>query len=169
MVEELAATDPLTGLYNRRHFSRVLEQLFSESERMDTHLSCVMIDLDGYKQLNDTYGHAMGDQLLAVAGRVIMANMRKMDIAARYGGDEFILLLPHASSEDAVRVAQRIREEYYQGSALLMKREEGVTMSLGIVSRICSKPSGGDQLVMLADAALYQAKAAGRNRAVTHE
>ena len=76
-VEELAATDPLTGLYNRRHFARVLEQLFSESERYDTPLTCVMIDLDGYKQLNDSYGHAVGDQLLMLAGKIISANMRK--------------------------------------------------------------------------------------------
>jgi diguanylate cyclase (GGDEF)-like protein len=168
MVEELAATDPLTGLYNRRHFGRVLEQLFSESERMDTHLSCVMIDLDGYKILNDTYGHAMGDQLLTIAGKVILANMRKMDIAARYGGDEFVLLLPHATEADALSVVQRIREEFRVGSAQVMRRAEGVTMSLGIVSRKVSYPSGGDQLVKLADAALYQAKAAGRDRAVTH-
>ncbi len=167
MVEQLAATDPLTGLYNRRHFSRVLEQLFSESERMDTHLSCVMIDLDGYKQLNDSFGHAIGDQLLIVAGKVIMANMRRMDVAARYGGDEFVLLLPHATPDDAMGVAQRISQEFRQGSAQVLGGT-GVTMSLGIASRMISKPAGGDQLVVLADAALYQAKAAGRNRAVTH-
>ena len=68
-VEELAATDPLTGLYNRRHFAQVLEQLFAESERYDGDLAAIMIDLDGYKQLNDTFGHAVGDQLLVVAGR----------------------------------------------------------------------------------------------------
>jgi two-component system cell cycle response regulator len=168
MVEELAATDPLTSLYNRRHFSRVLEQLFAESERMDTHLSCVMVDLDGFKQLNDAHGHAMGDQLLAVAGKVILANMRKMDIAARYGGDEFVLLLPHATADDALRVAQRIREQFRQGSALVLRRNEGITLSLGIASRIASSPTGGDQLVMLADTALYQAKAAGRDRAIMH-
>ncbi|HEY1923068.1 MAG TPA: diguanylate cyclase, partial [Tepidisphaeraceae bacterium] len=100
LVEELAATDALTGLYNRRHFNRVLDQMFAESERMDSDLSCVMIDLDGYKQLNDRHGHAVGDSLLTVAGKVISASMRKMDVAARYGGDEFILLLPHASAQE---------------------------------------------------------------------
>lgn len=166
-VEELAATDVLTGLYNRRHFNRVVEQLFAESERCDNDLSCVMIDLDGYKQLNDAFGHAMGDQLLAVAGRVIQANMRKMDVAARYGGDEFVLLLPHASAEDAVSVARRIGEEFRQGSALVLRRNEGVTMSLGIASRRCNCPSGPEHLMALADKALYEAKAAGKNRAVT--
>ncbi len=165
-VEELAATDPLTGLYNRRHFGRVLEQLFAEGERFDSDLAAVMIDLDDYKRLNDSFGHAIGDQLLVLAGRVISATMRKMDVAARYGGDEFVLLLPHAGAIDAALVAQRIAEEYCTASAQVLKREKGVTMSIGIASRSEGRPAGGDQLVVLADAALYRAKAAGRNRAV---
>ena len=93
-VEEVAATDPLTSLYNRRHFGKVFEQLFAEAQRYSSDLTCVMIDLDGYKQLNDTFGHQTGDQLLVVAARAINSNLRKMDVAARYGGDEFVLLLP---------------------------------------------------------------------------
>src|SRR5205823_5043728 len=87
-VEELAATDPLTGLYNRRHFSRVLDQLFAEAQRYGKDLSCVMIDMDGFKPINDGYGHQVGDQLLMMAGKVISANMRRMDVAARYGAKE---------------------------------------------------------------------------------
>ena len=75
----------------------MLEQLFAEAQRYDKDLACVMIDLDGYKQLNDTMGHQVGDQLLVMAGKVISANMRRMDVAARYGGDEFVLLLPQAT------------------------------------------------------------------------
>jgi diguanylate cyclase (GGDEF)-like protein len=168
MVEELAATDALTGLYNRRHFNRVLDQMFAESERMDSDLACVMIDLDGYKQLNDTKGHAMGDQLLAVAGKVISANMRRMDVAARYGGDEFVLLLPHASAQEAAQVTQRIRDEFGQGSAILLRQNEGVSMSAGIASRKNNAPAGVEQLLGLSDAALYQAKGGGRNRVVIH-
>src|SRR6185436_8490569 len=108
-VEQMAATDPLTGLYNRRHFGKVLEQLFAETQRYEKDLSCVMIDLDGYKQLNDTHGHQLGDQLLVMAGKVISANLRRMDVAARYGGDEFVLLLPQASTEEASHAAARIR------------------------------------------------------------
>jgi two-component system cell cycle response regulator len=166
LVEEMAATDALTGLYNRRHFNRVLDQMFAESERMDTDLSCVMIDLDGYKQLNDTHGHAVGDQLLSSAGKIISANMRRMDVAARYGGDEFVLLLPHATPEDAARVMQRIREEFGQSSATLLKRKEPVTMSAGVSSRKKNLPGGSEQLLALADSALYEAKAQGRNRIV---
>lgn len=162
-MEEMAATDPLTGLYNRRHFSRLLEQLFAETQRYEKDLACVMIDLDGYKQLNDTYGHQMGDQLLVLAGKVIQANMRRMDVAARYGGDEFVLLLPHADGSEAAKVAQRIREEFKASSAAMLKRERGVTMSAGVASLRTHRPTHADQLVALADAALYKAKEAGRN------
>jgi two-component system cell cycle response regulator len=165
-MEEMAATDALTGLYNRRHFGRALEQSFAEAQRYEKDLACVMIDLDSYKKLNDTCGHQVGDQLLMLAGRVITANKRAMDIAARYGGDEFVLLLPHASGEEASAVAQRIREEFFKSSAALLKRDPtgGVTMSIGIGSLKSNQPAGADQLVSCADAALYQAKEAGRNR-----
>jgi two-component system cell cycle response regulator len=169
MVEELAATDALTGLYNRRHFNRVLDQMFAESERMDSDLSCVMIDLDGYKQLNDSYGHAAGDQVLSAAGKVISANMRRMDVAARYGGDELVLLLPHASAEEAANVTQRIRDEFGQASAVLLRRNEPVTMSAGVGSRKGHFPHSSEQLLASADKALYQAKENGRNRIVTHK
>ena len=161
-VEELAAT--LTELLNRRHFGHLLDQLFAETQRYEKDLSCVMIDLDGYKKLNDTYGHQVGDQLLVLAGKVIHANMRRMDVAARYGGDEFVLLLPHADGEEAAGVAQRIREEFFSASASLLNRPEGVTMSAGVASLLKHHPAHAEQLVAMADAALYQAKEAGRNR-----
>lgn len=163
-VEELAATDPLTGLYNRRHFSRVIDQMFAEAQRYGQDLACVMIDLDGYKQLNDSYGHQVGDHLLVLAGKVIAANMRRMDVAARYGGDEFVLLLPHATCEEAVQVVQRIRDDYKNASAAPLNRATGVTMSVGVVSLCQQYPTGADQLVAMADAALYRAKSAGRDR-----
>jgi two-component system cell cycle response regulator len=163
-LEQMAATDPLTGLYNRRHFSRVLEQLFAEAMRFDQDLSCCMIDLDGYKQLNDSYGHQVGDQLLVMAGKIITANLRKMDAAARYGGDEFVLLIPHADAEEAAGVAHRIREEFRQATTLLLRRNEGVSMSIGIGSIRMNNPASADGLVASADVALYRAKDAGRNR-----
>ena len=163
-VEELAATDPLTGLYNRRQFAKVLDQLFAEAQRYDHDLSAVMIDLDGYKQLNDSYGHQIGDQLLVLAGKVIKANLRRMDVAARYGGDEFVLLLPHASAEDAVTVARRIRDEFRIGSAIILRRNEGVAMSMGVVSLRSARVIDADQFIARADVALYRAKDLGRNR-----
>lgn len=164
-LEQMAATDPLTGLYNRRHFGRVIEQLFAETQRYDRDLSCVMIDLDGYKQLNDAYGHQMGDQLLVMAGKVIAANMRRMDVAARYGGDEFVLLIPHASAPEAAQVADRIRAEYrHASSALLQKGHGGVHMSIGVAAARCVSAASSEQLLARADAALYEAKEAGRDR-----
>jgi two-component system cell cycle response regulator len=165
-VEEVAATDPLTGLYNRRHFGKVSEQLWAEAQRYDHDLACVMIDLDGYKQLNDRYGHQIGDQVLVVAGKVITANLRRMDVAARYGGDEFIVMLPHASADEAAGVASRIRDEYRTAVASLLRRNDPATMSIGIGSKRGDDPSGADPLVAAADAALYRAKEAGRNRIV---
>ncbi len=165
-VEELAATDPLTSLYNRRHFGRVLDQLFAEAQRYDKELSCVMIDLDNYKQLNDTYGHQVGDQILVLAGKVIQSNLRRMDAAVRYGGDEFVLLLPHADGTEAARVVQRIREEFETATAPLLKRATGVSMSVGIACSRSQRPAHAEQLVSAADVALYQAKGSGRGRTV---
>jgi two-component system, cell cycle response regulator len=163
-LEQMAATDALTGVYNRRHFGRVLEQLFAEAQRFDKELSCVMIDLDGYKKFNDTYGHQVGDQLLIMAGKVITANMRRMDVAARYGGDEFVLLIPQGTPEEAMHAASRIREEFYQASAGLLRQSEGLTMSIGVASLKTCVATNADQLVNHADKALYQSKAHGRNR-----
>jgi diguanylate cyclase (GGDEF)-like protein len=165
-VEEVAATDPLTQLYNRRHFGRVSEQMFAEAQRFDTELSCVMIDLDGYKRLNDTYGHQTGDQLLILAARAITANLRRMDVAARYGGDEFVLLLPRASSHDAQTVVSRIRDDFQSASVALLGEPGGVTMSIGIASVKSESVVNTDQLIGRADAALYRAKDEGRNRIV---
>ena len=167
-MEEMAATDPLTKLCNRRHFGNLLEQRYAEAQRYDKDMACVMIDLDGYKRLNDTYGHQVGDELLVLAGRVIQANMRRMDVAARYGGDEFVLLFPHASAEVAARIVDRIREEYRSASGAFL-RAEGVSMSAGVASLVQHRPSHADQLVAMADAGLYQAKEAGRNRTAVAE
>jgi len=168
-LEQMAATDPLTGLYNRRHFGLVLEQLFAEAERYNKDLACVMIDMDGFKQLNDICGHQTGDQLLQLAGRVIKANLRRMDVAARYGGDEFVVLFPHAGPEEAAHAAERIRTEFKQATATLLKRATGVSMSIGVASVKSNRLAIADQLVATADEGLYRAKTAGRDRIVTSD
>jgi len=168
-MEQMAATDPLTGLYNRRHFGRMMEQMFADAQRIGSDLSCVMIDLDEYKHLNDTFGHPVGDQLLITAGKVITANLRKMDVAARYGGDEFVLMLPRADTPEAAGVAQRIRDDYYHASAGVLRKQQGVFMSVGISTLVAHRPSGTDQLLAMADKALYRAKESGRNRIAVAE
>jgi len=163
-VEEVAATDPLTRLYNRRHFGRMLEQLFAEAQRYDSELACIMIDLDGYKVLNDTFGHQTGDQLLILAAKAITSNLRRMDVAARYGGDEFVLLLPKAATHEAASVVTRVRDDFFYASASLLRRHAGVTMSIGIAGMRGNNLVNTDQLIARADAALYRSKAEGRNR-----
>jgi diguanylate cyclase (GGDEF)-like protein len=171
-LEQMAATDPLTGVYNRRHFGEVLEKYFAESTRYGQDLACIMCDLDGYKKLNDTLGHQFGDKILQVAAKVITFNLRVMDVAARYGGDEFVVLLPHAGSKVAMAVGERIREQFLsQMRAMLPPTPEGLalTMSMGVSSVQQNRAVNSDQLVALADEALYEAKHAGKNRTVVSE
>ncbi len=140
--------------------------MFAEAQRHEKDLSCVMIDLDGYKQLNDKYGHQVGDQMLQVAAKAIGANLRRSDVAARYGGDEFVLLLPHADVEQAYKVAQRISEEFATAAFAMLNKDLGVTMSIGISTLVGGLPPHADQLVAQADKALYRAKEQGKNRIV---
>ena len=164
-VEQLAATDPMTGCYNRRAFETVFGQLFAEAARADSDLSCVMIDLDKFKGVNDTLGHAVGDELIKSAARAIRAQLRKMDVACRYGGDEFILLLPTADAADATQVADRIRRDYALLSAQLLDGE-AKTMSIGVGSlrQTAPRPDHAEALMLAADRALYVAKENGRDR-----
>jgi len=165
-LEQMAATDPLTGLYNRRHFGEVLERYFAESARYGKDLACIMCDLDGYKKLNDTLGHQFGDKILQVSAKIITWNLRVMDVAARYGGDEFVVLLPHASSELALSVGERIHSQFVFQMKSLVPPELSLTMSMGISSVLHNKPSHSDLLVAMADEALYEAKHRGKNQTI---
>lgn len=164
-VEQLAATDPMTGCYNRRAFERVFDQLFAEASRTRANLACVMIDLDKFKEVNDSLGHAIGDELIRLAARAIHSTLRKMDVACRYGGDEFILLLPKADRRNAAQVAERIRQDFAAASAKLI-RADGRTMSIGVGSlqEMTPPAAAPEDLMVATDRALYSAKASGRNR-----
>ena len=164
----MATTDSLTGLANRRHFGEQLDRQFNEAVRYGNDLSCVMIDLDHYKQFNDTLGHQAGDKLLQTMAEEIRQVLRASDIAARYGGDEFILLLPQTSAADALPVLNRIREGVarqleQQGLATKVP----VTLSVGVASLRADFPDDEDTLVSMADKALYKAKELGKDRIVT--
>lgn len=165
-MEQMAATDPLTGLYNRRHFGDVLERYFAESSRYGKDLACIMMDLDGYKKLNDQLGHQFGDKILKVTATVITSNLRVMDVAARYGGDEFVILLPHASADLACNVGERIGSQFCLQMKSLVPSALSLTMSMGIASVLHNRPRNSDQLVAMADEALYTAKHLGKNRTV---
>jgi two-component system, cell cycle response regulator len=167
--QQLAATDPLTGLYNRRHFGEVLERCFAEAVRYNQDLACIMADLDGYKKLNDALGHQFGDKILQVTAKVISWNLRVMDVAARYGGDEFVILLPHASAELATTVGERIHTQFALQMKSLVPAELALTISMGIGSVQHNRPLNCDMLVALADEALYEAKHRGKNQMVVSE
>jgi diguanylate cyclase (GGDEF)-like protein len=168
-LENLARTDELTGLANRRWLNLSLEGHWAEAQRYGLPLAFVMIDLDGFKAVNDHMGHPRGDELLRMTARVIQANCRQVDIPARYGGDEFCVLMPHTVIDDAVTVAHRIHAEFGQAAAGLDLDGLAVGMSLGVAQNTLSRPVNADQLAIHADEALYRAKALGKGRVMVRE
>ena len=162
-AEEMANTDAMTGCYNRRAFDRIFAQLLAEAQRTGAELSCIMLDLDKFKQVNDTFGHDMGDELVKAAANAIQANLRTMDVACRYGGDEFVVLLPKATSEFARGAAERIARAYAVSSNALVG--EPKTMSIGTASYLETdpRPANSQELWVAADKALIHAKESGRN------
>jgi diguanylate cyclase (GGDEF)-like protein len=128
-----------------------------------------MCDLDGYKKLNDTLGHQFGDKILQVSSKIITWNLRVMDIAARYGGDEFVVLLPQASAELALSVGERIHSQFITQMKNIIPPNITLTLSMGIASALHNRPANSDQLVAIADEALYEAKHRGKNQTIISE
>jgi diguanylate cyclase (GGDEF)-like protein len=159
----LVNTDSLTRLANRRFFIDLLDKAMAFSKRHEQALSVIMADLDNFKSINDTYGHQAGDQVLAAFGQVMQASIRQEDLAARFGGEEFILMLPGTTIEDATILAERLRESLENLAFPPLKTR--VTASFGIAQY---RPDDTiETLVKRADEGLYAAKAAGRNRVMT--
>jgi two-component system cell cycle response regulator len=164
---ELAVTDPLTGLYNRRYLDNHLNVLFNRSMARGRPLSVVITDIDRFKQVNDTYGHDGGDEVLREFANRVRSTIRGADLACRYGGEEFVVVMPDTSPEIAATVAERLRAAIESAPFMLKHSGEAlnVTASFGIASRIASVLTP-DQLMKQADLALYEAKNTGRNRVV---
>jgi len=157
-LEVMASTDVLTNLANRRRFQDRLHAMFSEAVRYANDLACLMIDLDCFKVVNDTHGHHIGDELLEATGRLISAEVRASDVAARYGGDEFAVLLPHTTHDTALSLAHRLLDRF-AAEAIRVTGDESMTgMSIGVASLSLSRPMSPHQLLMHADRALYAAK-----------
>jgi len=167
-LKKAASTDAVTGLANRRRFNELLHVYFSEAVRYQTDLTCCMCDLDHYKEFNDTFGHQAGDDILAATAEVICSSIRGSDVAARYGGDEFVLLLPHTPVEHAVAAGQRIREELTAAGKRYGQLEHALGLSMGISSVKSHRPRSADELVAMADRALYVAKDRGRGRTAVY-
>lgn len=165
-LEKLAITDGLTGLYNHRYFYNRLEEEYNISLRYNVPLSCIMLDIDFFKKINDSYGHRKGDTILKELAAVIVRTIRKTDIAARYGGEEFVILLPHTDEKGAMFQAERIRSSVEKSIYSALPSNGSVTVSLGITTCRQDKASRMEDLVKFADEALYEAKKQGRNRSV---
>jgi len=159
-VEQKSRIDELTGLFNRRHFEERLKEEVSRHSRYGHVFSIIMLDLDNFKTYNDVYGHPAGDILLSQVGKIIRSSIRNIDQAFRYGGDEFVAIMPETSKEDAYVVAERVREQI---ATEMEKRSITVTCSIGLASY----PEDGvlsGELIVGADTALYYAKWTGGNR-----
>jgi diguanylate cyclase (GGDEF)-like protein len=159
-VEYLATRDGLTGLANRRLFEETLAREVARSHRRGAPLTLVVLDVDHFKDVNDTVGHLAGDAVLREVGGALVADTKASDLAARYGGDEFVVLLPDCSGDDGLRVAERLRAAVAHEVITLP-----VTVSAGVGS-LPENAGDGERLVAAADAALYDAKRSGRDRSV---
>ncbi|MGW8393537.1 diguanylate cyclase [Pseudoduganella sp. HUAS MS19] len=167
-LEELAATDPLTGIANRRRMTEQIAQELERARRFHHPLSLLMIDIDHFKRINDTYGHEAGDQAIIQTATLLTASLRAVDTVARFGGEEFVLLMPETHIAVATHAAERLRE---RAAALRVRTASGVevelTISIGVAA---ADPHGAadtpSSLLVRADKALYRAKKEGRNRVV---
>jgi two-component system, cell cycle response regulator len=162
-VEALASTDALTGLFNRRRFADVLRREFAVTRRYKNTLSCLLLDLDHFKQINDRFGHDAGDQVLKEVARRITGSLREVDLAARYGGEEFVVLLPHTSKGDARIVAERLLKNVRKQDFTFGGEIVTVTASIGCAGNSDVESANPEDLVKAADIALYGAKKNGRN------
>lgn len=169
-VQRLAITDGLTGLCNRQHFLELAGREFDRAHRYQRPLSVIMLDIDRFKRVNDTHGHAVGDEVLQALAARFRANVRDIDLPARYGGEEFAVLLPEVGLERARVAAERLRRSVADTPIETAAGSLNVTISLG-VGAIRELPVAGapdcpdlPTLLRLADEALYKAKNAGRNR-----
>ena len=166
-IRQVSDTDDLTGLYNMRAFSSILQRAFKQSVRHGHTLSVLMVDSDNLKNVNDSYGHEAGNRLLQHLVRCIHDELRASDVMARFGGDEFVILLPETNRRGAQEVAERIRRSIESSRFSAREGDINITVSLGIASY---PEDGGNLEIILdkADKAMYRAKQRGRNRVVVY-
>ena len=166
-LQRLASTDPLTGLFNRRYFFEIADREFAKSVRYHRPLSVIILDLDLFKETNDTYGHVVGDQALVHIGNLLRIKERETDTVARYGGEEFVMLLPETNRSNARMVAERLRKLVQDSPIQIGDYMIRLTASFGVTGKYeYQKAETFDHLISQADRALYEAKRVGRNQVV---
>ncbi|MEW6527754.1 MAG: GGDEF domain-containing protein [Spirochaetota bacterium] len=165
ILKWLSITDPLTGLYNRRYFIEQIELEFKRAKRYNRDLSLLMLDIDHFKSVNDNYGHQVGDIVLRKISSIIINQLRDSDLAFRYGGEEFMVILPETKADDAINVAKRMKQEIMESEHAYRNLNFKVTASIGIVSikDMLSKFETVDDIIKKVDDNLYKAKNSGRN------
>jgi len=166
-LKQAAITDGLTGLYNHLHFSRMLESEFARSRRYGARLSLILMDLDHFKAVNDTFGHQAGDVVLQQVGRVLRGSVREVDVVARYGGEEFAVIAPEANLAQARDLAERLRGRIAEQVRPPEIHEHTISASFGVASDEDSRVATAGDLIEMADQALYASKRCGRNRVMT--
>lgn len=166
LLQEQATTDPLTNLKNRRAFAEVGLQHFMLAQRHSNDLSLIALDIDHFKKINDTYGHAGGDEALVAIAQVLMTSTRQTDIVARVGGEEFSILLPNTNRVGAGVLAERIRVAVKNNKFSVAGSQLSLTVSVGVAAFGNEAKDSLEQLMEVADRRLYLAKQAGRNRVV---
>jgi len=164
-VQHLAIHDSLTGCYNRRHFLTLACQELERATRYKRPLALLMLDIDSFKKFNDRYGHPIGDHILCALVNLCQKHLRQADLLGRYGGEEFIILAPETTVEDAMQVAERLRLKIARLKTATPVGKLSLTVSIGVAGfePDCAQPSAMDELIKASDEALYAAKAAGRN------
>ena len=163
---QLSITDKLTGIYNRLYIMEMISKEFSKSKRNNSTFSCILFDIDHFKKFNDTYGHLAGDHVLEKTAQLARDMIRTEDSLGRYGGEEFLLVLPDINAEKAEAVGEKIRAAIQDCSYTFGKHTLNVTISLGVSDNTRSDPEDEKEIIDNADKALYKAKNEGRNRAV---
>lgn len=163
MITDMALTDGLTGLYNKRYFSTRLDQEFERYKRHQHPLAIIQIDLDYFKKINDTFGHQVGDEILIKVAHMLKGNCRKNEIAARVGGEELCVIALDCDQEEALRLAERLRYKVNNLNYCYQEMEIPVSASLGVACADTTTSSGQD-VYQHADLALYEAKRTGRNK-----
>lgn len=164
-LHQLSITDGLTGLFNRKHIMELLEREISRSRRYGRPVTILMLDIDHFKQVNDSYGHQAGDAVMCRLSDVLRSMVRQVDDVGRYGGEEFLVLLPDSDSHSGAEMAERIRSKIQDIEILANHQKISVTLSIGI-SSFPQMGRDADAVICTADEALYQAKSTGRNRIV---